>query len=203
MEPPVLFIAGLGNPGRTYERTRHNAGRDLVRHLARDWGRFSTARGVEFVRAPDGAFGAGSLRAGCPDSLMNVSGPPLKAFCDREGIPPNKLLVAVDDFMIPLGTIRLRPKGSSGGHNGLKSVFESFGTEEIPRLRIGVGPVPANRDPAEYVLQKFSATHYDALVSKVFPEIEAGLSVLFNEGFDKAMNLLNGVALSPGVVRPE
>ena len=100
------------------------------------------------------------------------------------------MLILVDDFMIPFGSLRLRGSGSSGGHNGLNSIIETFGTEEIPRLRFGIGPTPAGEDPAEFVLERFSKIEENKIPA-LFEAAIQGLKILFQNGLDKAMNAAN------------
>lgn len=121
---------------------------------------------------------------------MNESGGPVKQLMMTGNAKPEELLVVVDDFMIPFGTLRLRPGGSSGGHNGLKSIIEVLGTDQFPRLRMGVGPVPMEQDPADFVLQKFSRTEQSTL-PKLFSAAKSGLDAVVAEGVQKAMNTIN------------
>ncbi|MCG3205397.1 MAG: Peptidyl-tRNA hydrolase [Elusimicrobia bacterium] len=124
------------------------------------------------------------------DCFMNESGGPLKKLMMADHMKPDEIVVVVDDFMIPFGTLRLRPGGSSGGHNGLKSIIESLGTDQFPRLRIGVGPVPPGEDPADYVLKKFSREEQIQL-SKLFSHAKDGLDLMVSQGVEKAMNATN------------
>jgi PTH1 family peptidyl-tRNA hydrolase len=167
-------------------------GREFIEYLARSWGFPKTKKGLSYFDSPPDHFGEGSgvVKVGYLDSYMNQSGVPLAKAMYAEGIKPERLLVVVDDFMIPLGTVRVRPSGSSGGHNGLKSVAENLQTEEFGRLRIGIGPVPAPKDPADFVLERFPSSELD-LIDKVFAEIEKALSTLCVSGYDKGMNALN------------
>jgi peptidyl-tRNA hydrolase, PTH1 family len=171
------LLVGLGNPGPKYVHTRHNVGRRFIEDYWRS-------------HAPsDFPFETFVL-----PSFMNNSGPALKsAGADRA--EPKNLLILVDDFMIPFGTLRLRPEGSSGGHNGLKSIIETYGTEAFGRLRIGVGPVPENEDPADFVLKNFTAEEEKRL-SDVFAAIVDGLQVFVKEGYPRAMNVMNKAHLT-------
>ncbi len=125
---------------------------------------------------------------------MNESGPALKSVMEKNQIAPHEVLVAVDDFMIPFGSLRLRSKGSSGGQNGLNSIIESLQTEEFPRLRFGVGPVPGGVDPADFVLERFSKIE-DEKIPQLFQSAIEGMKILFELGMDKAMNATNKVHL--------
>ncbi len=121
---------------------------------------------------------------------MNESGPALKNLLAKENVSIQETLVVVDDFMIPFGSLRLRQNGSSGGHNGLKSIIEVFGTEDFPRLRVGVGPVPPSEDPADFVLESFTKKE-ETEIPAIFDRITDGISLLVREGYNKAMTALN------------
>jgi PTH1 family peptidyl-tRNA hydrolase len=121
---------------------------------------------------------------------MNQSGPALKQLLAKENVSIAETLVLVDDFMIPFGSLRLRKTGSSGGHNGLKSIIEAFGTEDFPRLRVGVGPVPSSEDPADFVLETFTKKE-ETEIPTIFDKITDGINLLVREGFEKAMTALN------------
>jgi PTH1 family peptidyl-tRNA hydrolase len=121
---------------------------------------------------------------------MNESGGPVKALMTDQQTLPENLVVVVDDFMIPFGTLRLRPNGSSGGHNGLKSIIAALGTDVFPRLRVGVGPVPEFQDPADFVLQRFTKTERVAMPT-LYAAINECLAKIESEGVEKTMNWTN------------
>ena len=156
----MKLLVGLGNPGRSYEGTRHNVGFAVLEILARRAG--SPARRTRF----QGEVVQATLR-GCPVLLlwpltwMNLSGSSVLAARDFYKIGDADMLVICDDFQLPLDTIRLRPAGSSGGQNGLSDVLKRLGTTAIPRLRLGVGPLPAGWKSADFVLGKFSKGEAD------------------------------------------
>ena len=157
----MKLLVGLGNPGRNYEGTRHNVGFAVLEILARRAG--SPARRARF----QGEVVQATLR-GCPVLLlwpltwMNLSGSSVLAARDFFKIGDPDILVLCDDFQLPLDTIRLRPTGSSGGQNGLSDVLKRLGTNSIPRLRLGVGPLPAGWKSADFVLGKFTKGESDA-----------------------------------------
>src|SRR4030095_11125249 len=134
--PPIRLIAGLGNPGQEYAATRHNIGFMVVDQLA---AQFGSAGEKSVPQAREDALLArcGAVLLVKPLSFMNRSGYPLFAVAQFYKIEPKQILIALDDLALPLGRLRLRAWGGSGGHNGLDSVIAQFGTEEIPRLRIG------------------------------------------------------------------
>jgi PTH1 family peptidyl-tRNA hydrolase len=137
-EKPIRLVAGLGNPGREYASTRHNIGfmvvDQLVAQFGSTWER-STKWDALLVKC-------GEVLLAKPTSYMNRSGYPLLAIAQFYKIKPREMLVVLDDMALPLGRLRLRAGGGSGGHNGLDSIIMQFGTEEIPRLRVGIGEAP-------------------------------------------------------------
>lgn len=151
----MKLIVGLGNPGRAYQGTRHNVGFDVLEKLAERAG--SPVRRARF----QGETAQVSLR-GTPALLlwpltwMNLSGSSVLAARDFYKVENPDILVVCDDFQLPKGTIRIRLKGSSGGQKGLADVARRLGTQDIPRLRIGIGPVPANWSCPDFVLGKFT-----------------------------------------------
>lgn len=151
----LKLLVGLGNPGPTYHNTRHNVGFEVLETLARRAG--SPGRRQRF----QGEVAQATVR-GTPVLLlwpltwMNLSGSSVLATRDFYKIPDSDMIVVCDDFNLPLDTIRLRPAGSAGGQNGLADVLSRLGTPTIPRLRLGVGPLPAGWKTADYVLGKFS-----------------------------------------------
>jgi PTH1 family peptidyl-tRNA hydrolase len=185
----LRLVAGLGNPGRKYQGTRHNVGFLVVEELRRRAG------------GPDESERAGALRCALPMGTrevmllrpveyMNRSGGPLKAAMTKLGAEPDEVLVVSDDFWLPFGTLRLRRSGSHGGHNGLRSIFESLGTNEVPRLRIGIGPAPEGADQAEFVLEPFTRAErgeLDEVIGRAADCVEA----VALEGLQAAMNRYN------------
>jgi PTH1 family peptidyl-tRNA hydrolase len=153
----VKLLVGLGNPGHAYDGTRHNVGFEVLEILARRAG--TPTRPARF----QGETAQATIR-GCPVLLlwpltwMNLSGSSVLAARDFYKIDDSDILVICDDFNLPCDTIRLRPGGSAGGQNGLADVLARLGTTAIPRLRLGIGPVPAGWKPADFVLGKFAKT---------------------------------------------
>ena len=166
----IKLVVGLGNPGKNYANTRHNVG-------------FRVLDRLEEGEKPSALL----FR---PDSFMNTSGGPVSQIARKKGIQPNEILVVCDDFAIPLGTLRLRMKGSSGGHNGLDSILNTFGTLDVLRLRVGIGPVPVGQDPADFVLASFAPPEKPILDGAVTLAADA-VRVALGEGFDAAMNRFN------------
>ena len=157
-------MVGLGNPGPEYAATRHNAGFWLADALVAHWG-FPPFRRGERSRFTEGEVAGVPVRVLKPTTYMNRSGAALASLrADPTFNPASDLLIVVDDFQIPLGTFRLRGEGSSGGHNGLKSIEGALQSPAYPRLRIGVGPLPEGvGDWSEYVLAPFDPEQVEQL----------------------------------------
>ena len=191
METPHLIV-GLGNPGREYAGTRHNAGFLLLDRLAARWGiELADARKFR-AHIGRGERGGSKVLLCQPQTYMNDSGEAVGALAGFHKIPPDRILVAVDDADLPLGTLRLRPDGSSGGHHGLESVEAHLGTRQYARLRVGIGRRSGDgRQIAGWVLAPFQAGE-QVLLEKVLQtgceQIECWLSA----GTREAMNRFNG-----------
>jgi PTH1 family peptidyl-tRNA hydrolase len=170
MTSKIKMVVGLGNPGKTYAATRHNIGRRVAEVLEDD-----LPRGVA---------------AWWPDSFMNVCGAPIAAKMRKKGLAPEEILIISDDFELPLGSLRLRLKGSSGGHKGLQSLIDALGTANFPRLRVGIGPVPKGQDPADFVLKPFAAGEKSKVDEAIVRGVEA-VQVAVREGIETAMNRYN------------
>jgi len=186
----TTLIAGLGNPGAEYRRTRHNIGFSIVEALA-------TAEGVTWSHEKRFEADLGSLKRRNhqiiltkPLTYMNQCGPALKKICHYYKIPANSLIVIYDEINIELGKLKVSIKGSAGGHNGLDSAMQHLG-EGFVRYRIGIGPkTPAQMDLKDFVLGRFR-TGEDAIVNKKMAEYVAGLKLIVDIGPEPAMNQLN------------
>ena len=193
--PLEFIIAGLGNPGPRYTRTRHNLGFRVVEAIASArrgrWGDPARKARTATVRLRDSH---GLLVE--PLTYMNLSGDALAPIGIEETLPPSRLLVICDDIALPLGQIRLRPSGSDGGHNGLVSVIERLNTMDFPRLRMGVGPVPPRVDAAEFVLAEFLPEEEEAVDAMIKEAMACVESWLF-DGIGKAMSKFNAKRESP------
>jgi PTH1 family peptidyl-tRNA hydrolase len=168
-------VVGLGNPGPEYAATRHNVGFWVADALVAHWGMSPFRRG-ERARVSEGVVDGVPIHVLKPTTMMNRSGAALAALrADPAFVPASDLLIVVDDFNIPLGTYRLRPSGSPGGHNGLKSIEGALQSQEYPRLRIGVGPVPAGEPWEDFVLSPFAddeREQMDALMPQLVEAID-------------------------------
>ncbi len=185
----MKVVVGLGNPGKEYERDRHNIGFVVVDAFARKHG-FEFRRRKFRSTLAEGRFGSEKLLLSKPLTFMNLSGEAVAPLAAFYKLPSESLLVVADDLDIPLGEIRLRPKGGSGGHNGLKSIIDHLGTREFPRLRIGIGRPPAGVDPADYVLQPFSPEEIP-VVELVVERAVGAIETWILRGIETAMNEFN------------
>jgi PTH1 family peptidyl-tRNA hydrolase len=182
---------GLGNPGPEYDETRHNAGFRLADHLAERWRLPGFTRGAH-ARQTEGTRGEHRVRLLKPQTYMNRSGAalaPLRVLPEFD--PAADLLILVDDVALPLGKYRLRGAGSTGGHNGLKSIEGALQRQDYARLRIGVGPVPPGlADLADFVLSPFAPEERETLGALLDPMAEA-VECWLDEGIERAMTRFN------------
>jgi len=191
-----FLIAGLGNPGPEYAETRHNAGFLLVEKLAAQWkGDWMAEKKFRARLARIEREGKRILLCQ-PQTFMNASGEAVGAVASFYRVPWPQLLVAVDDADLPLGALRLRPEGSSGGHHGLESVEQHLGTRGYARLRIGIGRAAGAREITDYVLSRFAAAERP-LLEKVLERATRQVETWLNEGIEKAMQW-NGTVEWPG-----
>ena len=188
----VHLIVGLGNPGAEYASTRHNAGFLLVEKLAARWKTdWKNERKFQARIAGTGRNGKRIL-LGEPQTFMNLSGETVGALINFYQSPLRQLLVAVDDADLPLGEIRLKPKGSSGGHHGLESIEQHLATREFARLRIGIGRADGAREITDHVLGKFDSAGNE-LLGKVLERAAGQVECWLDAGIEKAMSQFNGV----------
>jgi peptidyl-tRNA hydrolase, PTH1 family len=183
-------IAGLGNPGPEYAATRHNVGWWLVDRLSAEWGLGPFRRSGPAVGAY-GRVGSHDVLLLKPVTFMNRSGAALApARTDPDLDIARDLLVVVDDVALDVGRVRMRPSGSAGGHNGLKSVEAALGTQDYGRLRIGIGSAPEGVDLAEWVLSPFEPAEEDAITG-LMPDLVAAARTWLDEGIEAAMDRHN------------
>lgn len=188
----LFLVVGLGNPGREYARTRHNAGFLLVEKLAQEWGaNWMVEKKFRSRLAKIDRNGRRFVLCQ-PQTFMNASGEAVQSLCDFFRLPPEKILVAVDDADLPFGEIRLRGSGSSGGHHGLESIEQHLGTREFSRLRIGIGRKDGARQITNYVLGQFAKEETD-LLEKVLARAAEQTECWASAGLGKAMSQFNGV----------
>ncbi|MEM6426835.1 MAG: aminoacyl-tRNA hydrolase [Cyanobacteria bacterium P01_D01_bin.128] len=189
------LVVGLGNPGAQYERTRHNVGFDVVDLLAQRW-QGSLAENKRFK----GRYGEIRIRGGKvgllkPLTFMNRSGQAIRAVMDWYKFSANQVLVVYDDMDLPVGKLRLRLNGSAGGHNGMKSAISHLGTQDFPRLRLGIGATnkDGDRDQAvvSHVLGRFSPEE-GTLIKAVIELSADAVERSIRDGVEKAMTIYNG-----------
>lgn len=186
------LIVGLGNPGAEYAQTRHNAGFMLANLLAKRW-RADWNSEKKFQSRIAKTERDGRRLVLCePQTFMNLSGEAVGALVKFYQLPLLKLVVAVDDADLPLGEIRLRPGGSSGGHHGLESIEQHLGSREFARLRIGIGRQDSRREIAGHVLGKLSAPEM-VLMEKILARAAEQVECWLTHGLPKAMSQFNGV----------
>ena len=189
----MKVIVGLGNPGREYEATRHNVGWWVVDHLADVW-RFDGFRRDGEALVSTGMVGSQKVRLVKPQTYMNLSGAVLAPYLRRPFWSAAKdLLVVVDEFALPVGRYRLRPQGSAGGHNGLKSIEHALRSQEYARLRVGIAPTDERRqvgDLAAFVLSSFGSAERDEVLS-LMPRFVDAAELWLRDGIVAAMNTHN------------
>ena len=186
----MFIIAGLGNPGKEYVNTRHNVGYSALDVFASKYG----------IRVEDEKFksllGKGVVNGQKvilmkPLTYMNLSGEAIHAVCDYYKIDPEaELIVLYDDICLPVGQLRVRPKGSAGGHNGIKSIIQHLGTENFQRIRVGVGEKPSRMDLADYVLGHFTEEEKKA-EAEAYDKVSDALLLLMEDRMEECMNKYN------------
>ncbi len=188
----VHLIVGLGNPGAAYAQTRHNAGFLLVERLAQRW-KWNWAEERKFKARVAKGQQAGKRVLICqPQTFMNLSGETVGAVAGFYQVTPDRVLVAVDDADLPLGEIRLRASGSSGGHHGLESIEQHLASRTFPRLRIGIGRREGAREITDFVLGRFEEAE-SVSMGKVLDRASDQVECWVDGGIEKAMNRFNGV----------
>lgn len=187
-----LFV-GLGNPGPRYERTRHNVGFEAVDRLVEaGGGRWRQAS--EDAVVAEAELEGHALTLLKPLTYMNLSGGPVARWSRRLAIEGADILVCYDDVALPLGTLRLRARGSDGGHKGLRSILEALGGEDVPRLRIGIAPAEPVSDLVEFVLERFEADERPK-VDEALERVVAATRTILKEGITKAQSRYNAAAV--------
>lgn len=186
----MFLIAGLGNPGAKYAGTRHNIGFDAVTAIADKYGIALKTKECKGVTGT-GVIAGVKVKLVQPQTFMNNSGECLRALMDFYKIPADDILVICDEVSLPTGRLRIRAKGSAGGHNGMKSIIAHIGTSDFVRLRIGVGEKPADWDLADHVLAHFPKEE-EATVRDALKRAADAVECFLDEGIEAAMNRFNG-----------
>lgn len=185
----MYIIAGLGNPTREYEKTRHNVGFDTIDVLA---DRLNTSVDEKKFK---GLYGRGIIAGEKvillkPQTFMNLSGESVREAADFYKVDPEHIIVIYDDISLDVGQLRIRKKGSAGGHNGIKNIIAHLGTQEFPRIKVGVGDKPKGMDLADYVLGHFSKED-QAKMDEAFKDAADAAEMILDKGMDAAMNHYN------------
>lgn len=188
-------IVGLGNPGTRYEHTRHNLGFMALESIARTFG------ASPFHREADAQIATLSIAGNAillckPMTYMNLSGHAIAPIIVDHQIDLTKMMVISDDIALPLGSLRMRAKGSSGGHNGLQSIIDVLGTSDFPRLRCGVGTPDQGVDAAQYVLSRFDKSEREAVHAMTGKSAEV-IRVWVEAGIERAMTFCNAASKPP------
>jgi len=185
----TFMIVGLGNPGLRYRHNRHNVGFMVIDALAKQLDlKLKKAKSKALI--VETRYEGKSLILVKPQTFMNLSGKSVAPLVRFFKVPLENLVIIHDDLDIPLGTIRIRPGGGTGGQQGVKSILNELGDRQVPRLRVGISRPPGRMDPADYVLQDFSSAEKDEL-EDVLERSSKALLMILNEGLEKAMTCFN------------
>lgn len=191
----MYIIAGLGNPGKEYDGSRHNVGFMTLDTLA-DRYQIDIREKAHKALIGKGMIEGNKVILVKPQTYMNLSGESIRSVMDYYKTEPSEFIVIYDDISLEPGQIRIRKKGSAGGHNGIKNIIAHLGTQEFPRIRIGVGEKPPRMDLADYVLSRFPKEEKEEM-EQAFRDGAAAAVSMMNEGIDTAMNRFNGSARAP------
>ncbi len=188
--PVSHIIVGLGNPGKEYITTRHNAGFLSLEYISQKEG-FSISRSRFKAVVTDTVFGTKRCLFMMPQTYMNNSGEAVKEACDFYKVAPENVIVIFDDISLPVGKLRIRKSGSAGGHNGIKSIIAHLGTQDFPRIKVGVGEKPHKEmDLADWVLSNFSAEEKKVLFDE-FEKVNEAAKLLVKGKAEEAMAKFN------------
>ncbi|MBQ2902591.1 MAG: aminoacyl-tRNA hydrolase [Agathobacter sp.] len=186
----MFVIVGLGNPGKKYDNTRHNAGFIFIDALADKYG-ISISEKKHKALCGSGVIEGNKVLLVKPQTFMNLSGESVRSVMDFYKIDPEEdMLVIYDDISLAPGNIRIRKKGSAGGHNGIKSIIAHAGTQNFMRIKVGVGEKPSGWDLADYVLGHFSEED-NAKLKEIMPDVMQAATLMVQGDVDKAMNDFN------------
>lgn len=185
----MYIIIGLGNPTDKYQATRHNIGWDAITRLSDDY-RIPLDFKKHKAICGTGYIEGQKVILAQPITYMNLSGESVRELVDYYKVTPEEIIVIYDDISLDVGQLRIRKKGSAGGHNGIKSIIAHLGTTEFPRIKIGVGNKPADWDLADYVLSRFKEGEQAAIREALKASSEACKTIL-TSGMDAAMNIYN------------
>lgn len=185
----MYLIAGLGNPTKEYDKTRHNVGFSVIDVLA-DRYRIDISEKKHKALCGRGVIEGQKVLLLKPQTFMNLSGESIRAAADYYKIAPEEMIVIYDDISLDPGQLRIRLKGSAGGHNGIKNIIANLGTQDFPRIKVGVGAKPPRMDLADYVLSRFGAGE-QKLMDEAFGEAAEAAVMMMTDGAEQAMNHFN------------
>ena len=185
----MYLIAGLGNPTKEYDKTRHNVGFSVIDVLA-DRYRIDISEKKHKALCGRGVIEGQKVLLLKPQTFMNLSGESIRAAADYYKIEPEEMIVIYDDISLYPGQLRIRLKGSAGGHNGIKNIIANLGTQDFPRIKVGVGAKPPRMDLADYVLSRFGAGE-QKLMEEAFGEAAEAAVMMMTDGAERAMNHFN------------
>lgn len=187
----MYIIAGLGNPGEKYENTRHNAGFSSVDVIAKDYG-ISLNESKHKAIFGKGVIAGQKVILVKPQTFMNLSGESIREITEYYKIDEeSELIVIYDDISLDVGQLRIRKKGSAGGHNGIKNIILNLATDVFPRIKVGVGNKPKDYDLVDYVLGRFSSED-KAIMEESYKHVSKAVECIIADSIDKAMNEYNG-----------
>mgnify|MGYP000259448945 CR=1 FL=1 len=188
-----FLVVGLGNPGREYSKNRHNIGFMAIDYISKEFGLLSKKVQSKAIIL-SGMYENSRFILAKPQTFMNLSGQSVASLIKFYKIPLNQLMIIHDDLDLPLGTIRIRPDGGAGGQKGLQSIIQQLGTNQFARIRLGIGRPPGQMDPANYVLQDFTAEEKE-IVIQILDRVEKAVKIWMTDGIVSAMNMTNGSLL--------
>jgi PTH1 family peptidyl-tRNA hydrolase len=185
----MYIIVGLGNPTKQYQATRHNIGFDAITRISDDYNipldfkKHKAICGKGFIEGE-------KVILAQPQTFMNLSGESVRELVDFYKVTPEEVIIIYDDISLNVGQLRIRGKGSAGGHNGIKSIIGQLGTDNFPRIKVGVGDKPKDWDLADYVLSRFS-NEEEKIIREALQKTSEAVRTIIKDGMDKAMNLYN------------
>lgn len=186
----MYLIAGLGNPTMQYAATRHNIGFDTITRICDD-NNISLNMKKHKSLLGQGILGGEKVILAQPQTYMNNSGEAIREIADYYKLSTDEIIIIYDDISLDVGQLRIRAKGSAGGHNGIKSIIQYLGGEEFPRVKVGVGEKPPGWDLADYVLSRFSRED-DEIIREALGRAAKACETIISEGIQAAMNRFNG-----------
>lgn len=186
----MYLLAGLGNPGMKYAATRHNIGFDTITRICDD---YNISMNIKKHKAlmGQGIIAGQKVLLAMPQTYMNSSGEAVREIADYYKLSMQEIIIIYDDISLPAGQLRIRAKGSAGGHNGIKSIIQCLGSEEFPRVKVGVGQKPQGWDLVDYVLSRFPDGEND-IIREALGEAARACECIISEGIEAAMNRFNG-----------